>query len=86
MWKVHPATVSHIGSWQEGSASGRMGRARAVMYLNTNLDLEKYEDEEEPKAKHGVGVHNRKLYLKKVLWLAKSLRPPLSPALFMNYI
>ena len=70
MWKVHPATVSHIGSWQEGSASGRMGRAGAVMYLNTNLDLEKYEDEEEPTAKHGVVVHDRKLYLKKVLWLA----------------
>ena len=57
MWKVHPATVSHIGSWQEGSASGRMGRAGAVLYLNTNLDLKKYEDEEE----HGVGVHNRKI-------------------------
>ena len=72
MWKVHPATVSHIGSWQEGSASGRMGRAGAVMYLNTNLDLKKYEDEEESKANHDVGVHNRK-------W-AKSLpRPPPRP-------
>ena len=78
MWKVHPATVSHIGSWQEGSASGRMGRAGAVLYLNTNLDLKKYEDEEEPKPKHGVGVHDRKLYLKKVLWLA-SPPPPRPP-------
>ena len=59
MWKVHPATVSHIGSWQEGSASGRMGRAGAVMYLNTNLDLIKYEVEEDPN--HGVGVNNGKL-------------------------
>ena len=46
-------------SWQEGSASGRMGRAGVVMYLNTNLDLRKYEDEEDPN--HGVGVNNGKL-------------------------
>ena len=38
-----------------------MGRAGVVMYLNTNLDLKKYEDEEEPKANHGVGVHKGKL-------------------------
>ena len=49
------------------SAPGKKDRrvggwdVRAVMYLNTNLDLRKYEDEEEPKGNHDVGVHNRKL-------------------------
>ena len=63
-----------------------MGRAGAFMYLNTNLDLEKYEDEEEPKPKHGVGVHDRKLYLKKVLWLASPPHPALLLELYMNCV
>ena len=65
-----------------------MGRAAAFMYLNTNLDLEKCEDEVETKAKHGVGVHNRKLNIFEESIVASEIpsRPPPASALYVSYI